>query len=169
MTLNFYAQPYDISAEGFYFVSVEEYNKQASSLKNNYGDAIEEFEIQFIDGEIIDCELAKAWGVNQGNLSEFFNATNEWDDNQKTHYIIAVGECGYSHDQANDDPIDIEIDIYELDSLIDLAYQFVEEGLFGDIPERLQSYLDYDKISNDLGFDYTETNIAGNNLIYRCA
>ena len=169
MTLLFYAQPYDISAEGFYFESVEEYNNLSSSLKNEYGDPVEEFEIQFIDGETIDCELAKAWEINQANIEEFFDATDEWDDNQKIYYIIAVGECGYSHDQAKDDPTDIEIDIYELDSLKELAEQFVDEGLFGDIPERLQFYLDFDLIARDLGFDYTETNIAGNNLIYRCA
>ena len=169
MTLSFYAQPYDISAEGFYFESVEEYNNLLSSLKNEYGDPVEEFEIQFIDGETIDCELAKAWEINQANIGEFFDATDEWNDNQKIYYIIAVGECGYSHDQAKDDPTDIEIDIYELDSLKELAEQFVDEGLFGDIPERLQFYLDFDLIARDLGFDYTETNIAGNNLIYRCA
>ncbi len=169
MTLNFYAQPYDISATGFYFESVEDYTQKAIVLKNQYGDSVEEFEIQFIDGEIIDCELAKAWSVNQVNIEEFFDATDEWDDNQKIHYIIAVGECGYSHNQAKDDPTDIEIDIYELDSLKELAEQFIEEGLFGDIPERLQFYLDIDLIARDLGFDYTETNIAGNNLIYRCA
>jgi antirestriction protein len=53
--------------------------------------------------------------------------------------------------------------------LRELAEQFVDEGLFGDIPERLQSYLDYDAIARDLGFDYTETEIAGQRLIYRAA
>uniref|UniRef100_A0A2A4YZ29 Antirestriction protein ArdA n=1 Tax=OCS116 cluster bacterium TaxID=2030921 RepID=A0A2A4YZ29_9PROT len=168
MTLNFYAQPYDISANGFYFSSFENYNKQAAVLKNDYGDPVEEFEIQFIDGEMIDCELAKAWEINQTNLIEFFDAASDWDDNQKTRYILAVGECGYNHDQVKDDPTNIEIDIYELDSLKQLAVQFVEEGLFGEIPERIQFYLDIDLIARDLGFDYTETNIAGTNLLYRC-
>jgi len=41
--------------------------------------------------------------------------------------------------------------------------------LFGDIPERLQFYIDYDAIARDLSADYSETVIAGDALIYRCA
>src|ERR1039458_3402980 len=58
---------------------------------------------------------------------------------------------------------------HELDSLRELAEQFVEEGLFGKIPERLQNYLDCDAMARDLGMDYSETTIDGKRLIYRCA
>jgi len=169
MTLIFYAQPYDISAEGFYFRSVDEYESQATILRNSHGQKVEEFEFQFIDGEGIDCELAKVWGLNQVEIARFIEAATDWNNEQKTRFIIAVGECGYSHDQFANDPEDIEIEIYELDSLKELAYQFVEEGLFGDIPERIQHYLDYDAIARDLGIDYSETTINSTNLIYRCA
>ena len=64
-----HARAYDISATGFYFETAQHYNEKAAALKNDYGDPVEEFEIQFIDGENIDCELAKAWGLNQINLS----------------------------------------------------------------------------------------------------
>lgn len=50
----------------------------------------------------------------------------------------------------------------------ELAEQFVDEGLFGDIPERLAGYIDYDAIARDLAMDYAETTIAGEWLIYRC-
>lgn len=60
MTILLYAQPYDISAEGFYFRDTEEYAKKSEKLCNRYGDIVEEFEIQFIDGDLLDCELAKA-------------------------------------------------------------------------------------------------------------
>lgn len=165
----FYAQPYDTTAEGFYFRTVDEYDKSASALKNEHGDPVEEFEIQFIDGEDIDCDLGKAWGVNQANLGAFFDAVDEWDEDQKTRYIIAVGECGYSHEQMAGDPDNVEIDIYRLMSLKELAEIFVEEGLFGDVPEHLQFYIDYDAISHDLAVDYSQTEIAGKNLIYRCS
>lgn len=169
MALIFYAQPYDISAEGFYFRSVEEYDRQASILRNCHGQKVEEFEIQFIDGETIDSELAKAWGVNQVTIEPFIEAVNDWDDDQKTRFIIAVGECGYSHAQLTEDPDSADIDIYEVDSLKDLAFQFVDEGLFGEIPERIQNYLDYDAIARDLGMDYSEITIGGTTLVYRCA
>jgi len=34
--------------------------------------------------------------------------------------------------------------------------QFVEEGLFGETPESLENYIDYEKIARDLEVDYDE-------------
>ena len=164
-----YAQPYDISAVGFYFESAEEYYKNAKALKNEYGDPVEEFEIQFIDGEDIDSDLCKAIGVNQANFSDFFDACDSWDENQKLKVIIAVGEEGYRFDLESGDPNDFEIDLYEMDSLKELAEQFVEEGSFGDIPENLKNYIDYEAIARDLGMEYKEARIDGTNYIYRMA
>ncbi len=55
-----------------------------------------------------------------------------------------------------------------MDSLQDLAESFIEEGLFGDIPDNIRPYLDMDAIARDLGIDYTETSIAGQHYVYRC-
>jgi len=90
-------------------------------------------------------------------------------DDQKIKVILATGECGYSFDYQSDDPDGYDINIYELDSLRDLAEQFIEDGLFGDIPENIRYYLDLDAIARDLGMDYSETSIAGKNYIFRCA
>jgi len=161
----FFAQPYDISATGFYFETIEQYRSRSAVAKNDYGDPVEEFEIQFIDGEAIDCELSKAIRVNQANLGRLVALIDDWDDDQKTRFIIAVGECGYSEDSDQDN---LDIEIYELGSLKELAEQFVDEGLFGDIPERIANYLDYDLIARDLSADYSETDVAGTNYVYRC-
>jgi len=163
-----YAQPYDNSATGFYFEDYEEYQKQAAVAANEYGDRVEEFEIQFIDGSIMDFELSNAWSVNQANVYMFLNAVDAWEDSRKINYIIAVGECGYSHEQIADDPEGVEIDLYHVDSLKQLAEQFVDDGLFGEIPSSLQFYIDYEAISRDLGVDYTQTIIAGEHYAYRC-
>jgi len=168
MTLLFYAQPYDISAEGFYFRSFKEYSKQADTAKNQYGDKVEEFEIQFIDGGQLDCELAKAWGLSQVNFERFIAVTDEWDEEEKIRFILVVSECGYLFDLHTDSLSDFDLDIYRVDCMRHLAVEFVEEGLFGDIPERLQFYIDYDAIARDLSVDYAEAIIAGERLIYRC-
>ncbi|MCJ7765516.1 MAG: antirestriction protein ArdA, partial [Thiovulaceae bacterium] len=42
-------------------------------------------------------------------------------------------------------------DVYEM-----LAYDMVDEGLFGEIPNHLQNYIDYSAIGRDLSMDYTE-------------
>ncbi|MCK4945033.1 MAG: antirestriction protein ArdA [Alphaproteobacteria bacterium] len=167
-----HAQPYDISANGFYFHNFEEYQQKSSTLRNDYGAPVEEFEIQFIDGDDLDCALFKALDIHQGNFDAFFTACEEWNEDQKIKVIIAVGEAGYSFDPRKDDPDDpddFDIELYELDSLRDLAEQFIEEGLFGEIPENIRFYLDYDAIARDLGMDYSEIRLNDTNYIYRCS
>ncbi len=164
-----YAQPYDISAHGFYFRSLEEYNDKSSCLLNHYGDLVEEFEAQFIDGDDLDCELFKALSIHQGTIGDYFNVCEYFSDDQKIRVILATRECGYKFNYGSDDPDGYDIDIYELDSLRDLAEQFIEDGLFGEIPQNIRYYLDLDAIARDLGMDYSETTIAGKNYIFRCA
>ncbi|MEM6942234.1 MAG: antirestriction protein ArdA [Pseudomonadota bacterium] len=163
-----YAQPYDLSAIGFFFESAEDYTAKAKALRNAHGQVVEEFEIQFIDGEAIDATLALALGIYIPQLAAFFEATETWDEDQKLRAIIAVGECGYDFDWATADPDALDVDIYEGLPLRELAERFVEEGLFGQIPERLAFYLDFDAIARDLAVDYTETEIAGRVIVYRC-
>lgn len=166
MTNTLYAQPYDISATGFYFETAEEYEAKSLNLRNAYGEEVEEFEIQFIDGERVDCQLAKAIGLNQANFRDFMECADAWEDWQKINVIIAVGECGYDFDPQVD-PDHHGIDVYHVEGLRELAEQFVEDGLFGDIPEQLQFYIDLDAIARDLGVEYSETTIANERLVYR--
>lgn len=168
MTL-LYAHPYDLTAQGFLFNSPEQFDAQANMLRNDHGEPVEEFEIQFIDGEEIDVDLTHAFALNQGTFRQFFDVAENWSDDQKVRYIIAVGECGSAFDTETDDPNHLDVDLYEVESLKHLAYQFVGEGLFGDIPENIQCYLDYDAIARDLGMDYSEITINGSNFVYRCA
>ncbi len=120
-----------------------------------------------INGETIAAELFKALYVFQGNFEHFLDACDDWDDEQKTKVIIAVGECGYEFDLTKDDPDDFDVDIYDCDTMRELAIYNVDEGLFGEIPENLQPYLDYDAIARDLAVEYTQTVINGQRLIYR--
>lgn len=166
--ITFYAQPFDISATGFYFESYDDYQEKVKKAVNTYGQAVEEFEIQFIDGQEIDSRLFDALGLNQANIGPAIEAAENWDDWQKIKVSIAVGECGYDFDLEKGDPDDFDIDFYEMDNMRQLAEHFVDEGLFGDIPEHLANYIDYDAIARDLSMDYSETAIAGKNLIYRC-
>ncbi len=164
-----FAQPYDISANGFYFENFEDYQAKAEKAVNHYGEPVEEFEIQFIDGDAIDCELAKAFGVNQANLESFFDAVDDLDEDDKKKLILAVGECGYDLDTVLGNPDAVDLDICSVESIRELAEQYVDEGLFGPIPESLQNYIDYDAIARDLEVEYSEATIAGETLIYRCA
>ena len=163
-----YANPYDASAQGFYLEDAETYKAKINSVRNDYGAIVEEFEIDLIDADLIDCELNNAIGLHQSNILAIMEKLKEWDDSEKYNIIIAVGECGYSFDIESDEPHDFGVTIYEVDNLKELAVQFMEEGLFGDIPDNLSCYLDYDAITRDLGCDYTETTINGQGVVYAC-
>lgn len=164
-----FAQPYDISATGFYFGTAEEYAQKAARNRNSFGGIVEEYELQFIDGEDIDGKLFEALQVNQATFGKYLEACDDWSEGDKRKVIIAVDECGYRFDIGNDTPDSLDVDIYELDGLKELAEQFVDEGLYGEIPSSLANYLDYDAMARDLGMDYAETVIAGQRLVYRCS
>ena len=146
----------------FYFDNVEKYREQVKDLIDSC------FKIQFIEGDDIDRALFNAIGVHQKNIDQFFEAVEKWDEEEKIRIIIACWECGYKfgHDTK---PNDFDLDFYELDSIKELAEQFIDEGLFGEIPENILWYLDMDLIARDLGMDYSVTRIAGRNLVYRCS
>ncbi len=166
MTTVLFAQPYSIEVQGFYFCDGDEYDRKAATCKDRFGMPVEEFEIQFIDGELIDCDLSKAIGLSQANLKDFFDCVDAWEDWEKINSIIAFGELGYKFDPQND-PDHYGIDIYYISTMKELAEQFVEDGLYGDIPENLQFYIDYEAIASDLSVEYTQASIAGEQLIYR--
>jgi hypothetical protein len=45
-TKSHFASGYDITANGFFFTSAEEYTQKVSTCKNGFGGPVEEFEIQ---------------------------------------------------------------------------------------------------------------------------
>ncbi len=163
-----FANPYnlDAAAKGFYFESFEDYQEKAEGVTDSFGLPVEEFEIEFIDGESIDGELFEALGITQANIEQYFERVDEWEEEEKIRVIVA-GECGYTI-EADSRPDDFEVDLYYVDSLKELARQFVEEGRYGDIPEHLQHYINYDAIVRDLNVDYSETTLAGRPIVYRC-
>ncbi|MEZ4784841.1 MAG: antirestriction protein ArdA [Candidatus Kapaibacterium sp.] len=161
-----FANPYNLDAKGFYFESFEDYQEKAEALRDRFGNVVEEFEIQFIDGESIDGELFEAMGVTQATLEQFFEKVDEWEEWEKLRVIVAA-ECGYII-ESDSKPDNFDVDIYHVDSMRELAQMFVDEGLFGDIPENLQYYIDYDAIASDLNVEYSETTIAGKRIVYRC-
>lgn len=167
MTL-FYAQPCDRSVEGFFFETIEQFERHMAELTDSFGNRIEEVEIGFVEGGHADFEMFEVWRPDAASLNAYLDAIQNWPIETKQIYIIAVGSGHYAHDEVADDPAAVDVTIYHVFSLRELAEQFVEEGLFGDIPERLQNYIDYDAIARDLHHDgYREFISAGERLIYR--
>ena len=162
------ARPLGSSECGFCFTSNEAFEAWATQKRNDHGKIVEAFEFEIVDGDVLDEALAKAWKLKPDNIAAYFEAVEEWDICDKELYIVAVRECGYWHFDVIDDLDSIELDIYAVGSLKELAEQFVDEGVYGDIPDTLQSYIDYDAIARDLAVDFSETMIAGERLVYAC-
>lgn len=76
-----YANPYNIDASGFYFNDADEFTEKSTNLTDRYGNPVEEFEIDFIDGD--DAALFNACGINQANLSTWFDDIQTLDDHEK--------------------------------------------------------------------------------------
>lgn len=148
-----YANPYNTAAVGFYFESAEEFDEKAEGLTDRYGCPVEEFEIDFIDGD--DPELFQACGIHQGNLEMWFDDIEILDDWQKPALYYLTSDCGYDVSGAINKLDDVSI--YQ-GPLADAAEELFDECHAHDIPENLRFYIDYEKFAHDceLGGDMAE-------------
>lgn len=106
--------------------------------------------IEAIDFDFNNIELEK---LTIEKLEEI-ETLDEW--NKKKLDVICGGEwVDYWLEYL--DSID-DCDLYEDMDFKDLAYQFVEDWLFGEVPDYLEKYLDYDRVASDLEYDYSEYN-----------
>lgn len=92
----YHATPYDLSATGFYFKTYEDYTSQATTHRNEYGDEVEEYEIQFIDGG--NCELFSVLSVNQANLKQWFDEFEDLDGEDLIKAIYLASDLNYDID-----------------------------------------------------------------------
>jgi len=105
---------------------------------------ITDYECEYMKiGEYDNLETLNDIAEKMENLSSY--------DMKKFKALMSEGyDFEYSFDNYED------VEIYEKTTINELAEQFVEEGLFGDIPKALINYIDYDAIARDLSMDYTE-------------
>jgi hypothetical protein len=143
----FYANPYDSSARGFYFESPEAFDAGVRASR------VEEFEIDFIDGNETETALAKAVPPNQSEIEAWYNLLDEVDDNGVLLFqIVGFAACdhdleGVSDFEANRRYIEsVSIDEGSLD---DLAVRFVEDDIITDLGQ----YFDFDRFADDLEYD----------------
>ncbi|PLX39574.1 MAG: hypothetical protein C0606_03485 [Hyphomicrobiales bacterium] len=140
----YFAQPYSIDATGFYFSSLEEYKAKAASHTDMHGFPVEEYELQFIDGD--NHRLFNALGICQATLTQWFSEFAEFETEDDDYWkAVYLAENGYA----------IEDVLARLDDLmlwhgsaVDYARELVEDCY--DIPEPLRFYIDYDALARDM-------------------
>ena len=163
-----HAQPYDISATGFYFTDMESYDAAYAANVNDYGQPVEEYEIQLAEADAPACAIAEVMKLDQANLAQFFGYIDPApDEHDVIAFCIAIGDniATLSKDTAIDEFTDNMI-IYVVSSIKELAEQFIDKGMLGDIPDHLQHYIDVDAYARDLRHDYNEANVLGLNVFY---
>lgn len=168
MTNSYYAHPYDYHASGFYFKSTEEFEQKYNNNVNEFGQPVEEYELHFSGGEKIDDKIFNDLSIHAGNIDAFIDLMEELTHYEKVLLYIAIKQ-GFKIDLKDYDPYEFDITLYEFDSMHELVEHFIEEGIYGDIPDNILCYLNYDQMAYELSIDYTETKIDGKNYIYRMA
>ena len=157
---NFYAQPDSLDAGGFYFSDFEDYEAKVEALRDCWGNPVEEFEIQFIDGSSEQSALFQACGVGQANLEAFLEMLDEVPEYQFSALYYLCGVQGYGMAEALD-KLD-EVTIFS-GSLEDASAELFDECYAHEIPENLRVYIDYSAFARDClcGGDMAEFEFAG--------
>lgn len=88
---------------------------------------------------------------NLFELNNFVFQIEELDeyDQQKVFYLLDVIGC--TREEALEKYEDV---IFYPDMTIeDVASELVDDGMFGDLPDAIKAYIDYDKLARDLSID----------------
>lgn len=160
--MQFFANPYDTSATGFYFESFAEYEEKRDALRNSIGLPVEEFEIDVIDGTQEEVQLAAVMEINQGNLERCLEVLESSDDSEwpALFYLLdnrVVNDLDDALSKIND------VCLYP-GTLIDAATELFDECYAHEIPESVRCYIDYESFARDcrIGGDMCEFKFGGN-------
>lgn len=125
----------------------------------------EEVFITDYEADISISEYEDIYKLNE--IAEILENFSE-DDLQKFKFL---SHESYDEKEIIKTGIDsYEVEIYDFsdntsftDTFELLAMQFIDDGLYGEIPKSLEFYLDYEKMARDLRMDYSEfeSNIIG--------
>jgi hypothetical protein len=149
---SYYAQPYSVSATGFYFGSLEEFNQKFRAAKRR---GVEEFELQFIDGSDEDADLFKALEISQATIDKWFEEVQPLEELEKVGLFALFYHFGERNlDKAienvkEDNPIVFEGNVKEY------AENHIDDiGGVKALGEQAQLYFDYESygsaIKNDI-------------------
>lgn len=93
---------------------------------------------------------------NLRELNDFAEKLDELTESDQKKILYLIENIGCEKDYALDHYEDVTF--YSGMSLLEVAEELVDDGIFGDIPESIQGYIDYNKIAKDLEMDgYHET------------
>ena len=163
MTHTYHATPYDISATGFYFTSLHDYQAKAATHRNDYGLPVEEYEIQYIDGDA--AALFNALEVNQATLALWCDQFENLDGDDVVKAIYLADDQGCAMAEIADRLEDVIL--FEGDARAYAEEYLDGSGLLSQVPDSLRYYIDTEAFARDLliGGDITEIEIGGTTYV----
>ncbi len=138
--------------------TIKEYVKEAKITNGLNGDDLELFMADWENDFLSLCS-------EHSNIEDVFNKYNDLDIDEDQLEVLEylTNYLNYDLEDALNKLDDVEV--YECNSFTQLAEQFIDDGLFGEIPENIANYIDYESIGRDLSFDYDQYG----DKIYRAA
>jgi len=154
--IQLYANPYDISAKGWYFKDADDFD---AKYKKHL--PVEEYEIEFIDGTREEADLFKAMGVNQGNVREFLDVIGQLDnehDQAAFYYVVEQYPSKHKSDPEGWaealEKVEDEVRVMEGDSKA-YAEEYIDNiGGVGQLDKKtVEMYFDYEAFGSALEQD----------------
>lgn len=119
---------------------------------------IEDFDPYTI--ELIETEIDELYGkVNENTdlevLNDFIDRIENEFTKEEQHIMFAIMIVSSNTDISDDIAIfdGNDYSYYDSMTLTEVAEELVNDGLFGEIPNNIKNYIDYEAIGNDLSHD----------------
>jgi hypothetical protein len=158
VTTTLYANPHDITYTGFYFGSIDEFNKQLSQA------SYEKVEIDYIDGN--NPGLFQATKIHQGNVDLWFDELDKYSDD--SHEASAIGyllDMMHLHEAIKRR---YEV-ILHRGSLADYAFELVSDVYpLDELPDIIKHHINYDSIARDLELNSEVAELSRNVWVVNC-
>jgi antirestriction protein len=146
--MQLYANPYDTSANGFYFESAEDFEE-----KFNANLPVEEYEIDFIDGTDEQAALFKVASVTQANLAEWFDGMDQLREHEMAaaYFLLENGSVS-SFSEAVEKADQLSFSEGDVKAY---AEQFIDDmgGPSQLGKETLEMYFDYEAYARDMNYN----------------
>ena len=143
-TTTLFAQPYSCDASGFYFTNGAVFDDQVAEAVDRFGCPVEEFEIQFIDGE--GCALFDLLNVTQATVHTFYETLETLTDEQQAALYFLVSDRGMDVAEALAQVDDVQLTTQTAESYAEDMF----DDLYPDLPTQARSYIDISAWQQDL-------------------
>ncbi len=155
MSFQAVAVPYDTSANAFYFSSPESFEQQFDNQFNRFGEVVEEFYIELIDGCSATFELNSVVDLIQCNVPDWFEYRDQYIELSKLEQVAflwlmqdIIPKRAFAFERINE-AFNRMQDVCVFDgSIEDYIYDLVNE--YYDLSEFALQYFDYKQLAYDM-------------------